>query len=125
MLGEQRAQSASVIEILHQILAGRSNVRDQRRAAREGVEPVDRERDAGTARERDHVHDGVGRTAECENRRDRIIDRRGRYEVARFEVLPDHIHDSAAGFSSHPSVSRIGGENRCGARQRKAQRFGG
>jgi hypothetical protein len=123
--GEQRAQSARVIKILHQIFAGRSNVRDQRRAARESVEAVDREGDAGAARERDQVHDGVGRTAECENRRDRIIDRRRRHEIAWLEVFPDHINDSAAGFSGHPSMSRIGGEDRCGARQRKAQRFGG
>jgi hypothetical protein len=42
-LGHQRAQPARVVEVGHQVRAGRADVREHRRAAGDGVEVVERQ----------------------------------------------------------------------------------
>ena len=122
---QQRAQSAGVEEVLHQELARGTDVRDQRHLARDGVEAVDRQRHAGAARQRHHVHDRIGRAAQRQDRRDGIVDGRRGQEVARLQVFPHHFDDPPARFRRHPAVARIGGGNRRRAGQREAHRLGG
>ena len=43
------------------------------------------------------MDDRVGRSAERHRRRDRVLERRGRQDVARPQVLPHHLDDAAAG----------------------------
>ena len=123
---EQRAQAAGVVEILHQVLARRPDVREQRRRARERVEPVERR-----ARRR--------RAA-----RSRSGARRALVEPPSASTVVIALSNAAAvrmsrGFRSsqtistmrrpvsrrHARVARIGGGNRRRARQREAQRLGG
>ena len=70
------------------------------------------------------MHDRVGRTAERHERHDRVVERRGRENVARLQILPDHLDDAAAARFGHARVIGIDRRNRRGAGQRQAQRLG-
>ena len=66
---------ARVVEILHQVLACGTQVRDERRGARELVEPVEVERAPGTARHGDEMHQRVRRPSQREHCRHRVVER--------------------------------------------------
>ncbi len=123
--GEQRAQSAGVVEVFHQVLARRPDVREEGCLAGERIELVEVERHAGAARHRDQVHDRVGRTADREHGGHGIVEGSGRDEVGRLEVVPHHLDDARAGQCGHRRMARVGGGYRRSAGQREAQRLGG
>ena len=77
----QRAQAAGIEEILHQVFARRPDIGEHRHLARDLVEALHVERDAGAARHRDHVDDGVGRAAHRHVHLDGVVER-GRRENA-------------------------------------------
>ncbi len=89
------------------------------------VEAVDGQWYARAARHGDHVHDGIGRAAQRQHRRHRVVDAGRVEEVARLQVLPHHVDDAAPGLRRHAPVTRIGGGNRRRARQRETHRFRG
>src|SRR5688572_23725392 len=62
--GKESAQSAGVVEVLHQVLvARRPYVREERGLRRELVEALERELDAGAAGHGDEVDERVGGAA--------------------------------------------------------------
>ena len=71
-------------------------LREERRAPRQRVEPIEIERGAGAAGHRDEMNDRVGRSAERHRGRDRVLERLGRQDLARRQVLPHHLDDAAA-----------------------------
>ena len=119
---EHAAQAAGVVEVLHQELAGRPDVREERRAPRQRVEAIQIQRRAGASRHRDEMDDRVGRSAERHRRRHRVLERLGRQDVARRQVFPHHLDDAAAGRGGHARMRRVGRRNRRRAGQRQAQR---
>ena len=67
---EQRAQSAGVVEVLHQVLARRPHVGDEwRRAATSASKRSRLSAMPRAPRDRDQMHDGVGGASEREHRR--------------------------------------------------------
>ena len=124
-LGEQRAQPAGVEEVLHEVLPRRADVREHGRAPRDRVEAREVEREAGAPRHRDEVHDGVARAAEREHGDDRVVERRIAEDVARLEVLPDHVDDASPGERCHLRVPRVGGRDGREAGQHEAQHLRG
>jgi hypothetical protein len=115
---QESAQPAGVVEVLHQVFAGRTHVGEHRCAAGEGVEARKVEMHAGAARHRDEMHHRVGRSAERERRRHRVVDRARIDHVANLQVLPDHLDDALAGHGRHLLVARV----RCGDRRGTGQR---
>jgi hypothetical protein len=122
-LREECAQAARVVEILHQEGAGRAQVREHRRSARNLVEPVDRQVDAAALRHCDEVHDRVGRTAQAHDRGDGVVERGGAQVIERLHVLPDHFDDRLADESRHLRVARVGRRDRGRAGKRQAERL--
>ncbi len=120
----QRAQTTGIEEILHQELAGGAQVGDHRYLAREGVEIIGRQRHAGAAGHGDEMDDGVGRAAHRHVHLDRVVERRGRQDPVRGQILPHHVDDAAAGDTAHARVSRIRRGNRGSARQGETEGFG-
>ena len=74
-LGHQRAQSAGVVEIFHQIFAGGTNVGEHRNVTRDFIEARKRQIEAETAGDRDEMNDGVGRAADGHVDGDGVADR--------------------------------------------------
>jgi hypothetical protein len=104
-LGQERAQPTGVEEVFHQILAGGSDVRDERRPERQLVEAIDRKRHTGSACDGDHVYDGIGGASEREHRGDRIVDARGGDNVPWLEVFPHHVDNPPAGLGRHAAMA--------------------
>ena len=60
----------------------------------------------GAPRHRDQVNDRVGRSADRQRGGDGVLERRGREDVARPEVLPHHLDDAAARRRGQPRRGR-------------------
>ena len=123
-LGEHRAEATRVIEILHQVLARRTNVGEHRRALRKRVELREVEIDAGALCCRNQMDDGVGRSTECQHAGDGVVDCALVDNVADAEIRPHHLDDPLAGQRRHLRMSRIRGGDRCVTGERHAHRFG-
>ena len=89
------------------------------------IECLEIELKPGAARERDQMHDRVGRAADRQHRGDGVLDRIAADHVGGFEVVPDHVDDALAGHHRHHRMAGIGGRNRGGAGQRHSERLGG
>ena len=120
-LPHQAEQAAGVVEVLHQELPRRTDVGEERRAPRQRVEAVEIERRPGAAGHRNQMNDRVGRSAECHGRRDGVLEGRGRQDLARPQILPDHLDDAAAGGGGHAGMGGVGGGDRRRAGQGQAQ----
>ena len=84
-------------------MSGRRDVGDDGRRPRKLVEAVDGEREAGAARDRDQMDDGVGRSAEGEHRGDGVVEGGGRENRA---ARPPHrVDDAATASARHPRVA--------------------
>ena len=123
-LAHQRAQAAGVEEILHQEFSGRPHIGEHRNLARDLVETLHVELEAGAARHRHHVNDGIGRAAHRHVDTDGIVEGRRRQDFLRRQVFPDHLDNAAAGGGAHARMCRVGRGNRGSARQRKPQSLG-
>ncbi len=123
-LVHQPAQAAGIEEILHEEFAGGTHIGEHRHLAREVVETLHVHRQAGTARHRHHVDDGVGRAAHGHVHADGVVEGGRREDLFRRQVLPHHVDDAAAGIRAHARVRGIGRHDRRRARQREAERFG-
>jgi hypothetical protein len=123
-LGQQRLDAAGVEEVLHQVPAGGADVGEDRNLARQLIEALQGERDAGPAGDRDQMDHGVGRAAHRQVAADRVVDRRGREDVGGLQAFPDHPDDPPAGRGAHARVAGVGGRDRGGAGQREAQGLG-
>ena len=119
-----RGQSAGVEEILHQVFAGRLDVGDVGRAARDAVEFVEAQFDAQPPGDGDQVDDGVGGSADRHVHRDGVLERRARHDARRAQVLAHHFDDAAAAHLGHRQPARIRRGNAGAAGQGHAQRFG-
>ena len=80
-LGDER-RAAGLVEVGGGVAAARHQVADQRRAAGDGVEVVDRQRDAGLAGQGEQVEHGVGRAAAGGDAGDRVLERLAGQDVA-------------------------------------------
>ncbi len=120
---EEPVQPAGIVEVLHQILAGRPDVGEKRRAPRQRVESVEIERRTGAAGHRDQMNDGVGRTTERHRGHHGVLECRSRQDLAGLQILPHHLDDAAAGGGGHAGMRGIGGGDRRGAGQRQAERI--
>ena len=96
-----------------------------RNVARDAVEIVERELDAGAAGHGDQMDDRIGRAAERHLHDERILEGGAREEVARLQVLADHLDDPpTAGASPCGHAPEFGGRDGGGAGQRHAERLG-
>ena len=123
-LGHQRAQTAGVEEILHQIFSRRPHIREHRNVARNLVEARHIESDAGPARHGDHVDDGIGRAAHGHMNLDGVVERALRQDPLGGQILPHHLDDAPARGGAHAGMIGIRRRDGGGARQREAERFG-
>ena len=67
----------------------------------------------------------VGRSARRRHRRDRVLERRFRHDVARAQVLADEPHDALAGGARDAGLGRIVGRHAAAAERRDAQELRG
>jgi hypothetical protein len=119
----QGAQSARVIEVLHEKLARWPDIGQDRYAVRNLVEDAQRQIESATPCEGHQMDDGVGRTP------DGHIDGYGVPEsgksenVLGFQIFPHHFHDPLAAIDGQPGVIRIGRRDRRCAGQGHTQGF--
>ena len=123
-LGHHRGHAAGLVEVLHQVLARGLEVGDERHLARELVEALERQVEAEAAGDRGQVDDRVRRAAERVQRRDRVVERRRREDLREPQVLAHHLHDAPARDVGERAAARVGGGDRRGAGQRRAERLG-
>lgn len=106
---EDCAESAGVVEVFHEVLARGPDVGNERGFARDGIEVVEGEVNAGTVGHGENVDDGVGRAAYGHIGGDGVFkgwlgkDGRG------FDIVPDHIDDSATCACGHACVFGMDG----------------
>ena len=120
---QERTQPAGVVEILHQIFPAGPQIGHQRSRQGKPVKVLQRDLRPGPPRHRQHMHDGVGRTAQSHVRDDGILKTLFRQDVLRPEILPDHFHDAASAARGHPGVFRVRRRDGGGVGQTHAQRF--
>ncbi len=123
-LHHQRPEAAGIVEILHQESAGRPHIGDHRHLARNLVEAVHVERNAGAARHGDEMDDAVGRAGHRHVHLDGVVDRGLGDDLVRRQVVPHHLDDAAAGGDRHARMSGVRRRDRRRARQREAERLG-
>jgi len=70
-------------QLLDQVLAGRADVHDDRGAGRDLMKALERQRDAGAARQGEHVDHSVGRSADRREHRDRVVESLGGEDLDR------------------------------------------
>ena len=72
---DHRRQATGVVEILHQVTAGRHEVDHGRHITAEPVPVIKAEIDANTSGDGDEMDDGVGRTADGAVEADGVLER--------------------------------------------------
>ena len=106
------------------VLAGRAELRDVRRAARDLVEERRRQLDAGLVRDGRQVKDRVRGAADAHVDRDGVLEGLARHDVARLDVLLDEVQDGSAGaLGEQAACARVGSRDRAVARQAHAEDF--
>ena len=96
-------------------------IAEHRRARGDRVEVVDHERHVHLARDGEEVEDGVGGAGAGGDRRDGVLEGGAREEVARTEILRDHLHDELAGAARLVVLLRVVGGDLVGAHRRQAE----
>ena len=123
--GEERAQPAGVVQILHQEAPAGADVADHRSGPRKPVEGAQVERHLGTAGERDEVDHGVRRAAEREHRGDRVLEGARAEQAARADSAPRELHGPSTAGGGHAAVIGVDrGDRRC-AGERHPERVDG
>ena len=93
---EQRLHAARVMEVLDQELAGRPQVRKDRRAARDLVEAIEGQRHAYPAGEGEQVDDGIRGAADRLQHGDRVVERIGGEDLRGPQVLVRQLDGTPA-----------------------------
>ena len=97
---EDGRDAANLVHVLHDVLARRLEVGDERYPVAHGLEVVDAELDAARVRDGDQVQDGVGRAAEDHGEDHGVLERGARHDVARPDVvLEEAAHGRADGVA--------------------------
>jgi hypothetical protein len=122
--GKQAAQTAGIVEVLHQEFSRGTDVGEERRPPREDVETVEVEAHAGAPGHRDEMHDGVRRSPQRHRHGDRVAEGLRRQQVAGPQVLPDHLDDPPAAPRSEARMVRVRGRDRRPPGQRHAEDLG-
>ena len=112
------------VQLVDQMGAGGTHVGEHGRAARQLVEPLERQLVAGASRQREQVDHGVGRSAERAQHGDRVVERRRRQDLRRPQVVQRDLDRPPAGRLADGGAAR--GQRRDGRRagQRHAERLG-
>ena len=122
-LAQERRDAAGAMQILDQPLAGRSQVGDPRRRPRDLVEASERERHSDSTREREQMDDGVRAAADRHQQRDRVVERGRGQDLRRAQPFPRDLDRAAPRRLAGPVAGRVHGGDRCGSRQRHAERL--
>ena len=104
-------QTASVVEVLHQVFARRQQVDQQRHAAAQPVEVVHVQRNAQAAGDGQQVDHEVGGTADGRVDPNGVLKALPLQHLGQFQVLMDHFHDAVAGHVGQPLAPGIDGGN--------------
>ena len=119
-----RGQSTRVVEVLHQVLAGRHEIHDARHVAPERVPVVEGEVGADAPGQRQQVHDRVGGAADGAVGTNGVLERLGRKDLRHGEILLHHLHDPPARHMRENVAPRVRGGDGGVGRQRHAERLG-
>src|SRR5262249_45117975 len=103
-------------EILHQIFSRRPDIGEHGNLPGDPIEALDIEGNAGPARHRDHMNDGIGRAAHGHVDFDGVVEGGRGEDALDRKILPHHVDDaaahmrgwleSAAGFEEAPGSVR-------------------
>jgi hypothetical protein len=116
--------AAGLVEVRHVVLAGRAELRDVRRAARDLIEERCRQFDASLVRDGRQMKNGVRGAADAHVDRDGVLEGLARHDVARLDVLLDEVHERCTGaLGKQAACARIGGRDCAVARQAHAEDF--
>ncbi|CAG4924328.1 hypothetical protein LMG31841_05372 [Paraburkholderia saeva] len=119
---QHRRQTPCVIEVFHQILAGRLQVHEARHVRTEF--PVfERQLHADALRERDQMNDRIRRAANRRIRADRVFKGLAREDPVHRQVFTNHVDDAAPGQVREHLTARIDRRNRGVMRQTHAERL--
>ena len=108
----QRAQTAGIEKILHQVLSRWPHVGEHWNLSGQLIEPLHIDRNARAARHRHYVDYGIGRTAHRHVHLDRVVEGGRSEDFWRREILPHHIDDAPSGDATHARMIAIGGRDR-------------
>ncbi|QTK82429.1 Hypothetical protein AT6N2_L1701 [Agrobacterium tumefaciens] len=121
----QRSETASVKEVLHQIvLARRADIGDEWRNAAKFVQFVQRHRHTGAARHGDEVDDGIGGAAGGHRNDGGVAESCRRQDLVWCQVFRHHLDNAAAAGGGHALMFGIDGRNGGGTRKGDAERVG-
>ena len=97
----QNADAAGLVEVLGDEAAARLQVAEQRGPLGDPVEVVDGQLDAGLVGDGEQVEDAVGRATRHADGRDRVLDRVLGDDLARAQIVGEHLHDQLAALARH------------------------
>ena len=81
------------VHILHDVLAARLKVGNERHAIADVLEIVDAERDLGRARHGEQMEHGIGGAPQCHDHHHRILKRLARHDVAWLDISLQQVAD--------------------------------
>ena len=121
---EHRRQPAGAVIVLAEIVAGRLHVDEQRHVVADRLPVLDRELDAGVARDRIEMDRRVGRAADRRAGDDGVLERLAREDVERLHVLEHDLDRAHAGLVGDLRALAVGRRDRRAAGQRQSERLG-
>ena len=116
----QDGDAARLVDVGGGVAPARLEVGDQRGAAADGVEVVDRQGHAGLARHRQQVQHHVGRAAAGRRGGDAVLECGAGEDLLREDAAPQHVHDRLAGPAADVVLARVDGRDAGGAERREA-----
>jgi hypothetical protein len=123
-LPQKGSDATRLVEVLHQEAARGPQVEQDRHAARQAIEILERERNTRASGEREEMHDGVGGTAESHEGGDGVFEGAATDELMNALVSPDHFHDAPPAGGGQPGMSGMNRGNSGRAGQSESHGFG-
>ena len=119
----QHRHAAGIVQVAHDVSAGRLEVGDVRRPAEDLADVVQVEIDPGLVRDRRQVQAAIGRAARGRDHHRGVLERLAGHDVARADALLEQSHHRLA-RGLGPLVAGLVGRRRAGrARQGEADRL--
>ncbi len=121
---DHHRQTTGIEEFLHQVVTRRLQVHNRRDITAQPIPVIKRQIDADTSGNGKQVNNRVGRTTDCAVDPDGVLERFLGHNVRRFQVILDHLNDTATGNVRHDATAAVHGRNGRITRKRHTKRLG-
>ena len=116
-------RAADVVEVFHHVTAARLEVGEERGPVGDRLKIIDRQRHVDRTRHRQQMKDGIGRTAQCHDHGDGVLEGRPGHDVGRFGVGLEQVANGRSCPQAFVHLGRVVGRDRRTVWQAHSQRL--